>query len=139
LEKHWTERLFVENAGLYKGFLEEIVERAGQEIEGLVSILSEFQVQSGGSILDLACGIGRHSTLLAEKGFNVVGVDLSPTFIARAREIAAERGIREHVEFRVGDLRRIVEMLRGYEGGSMRLSTCSPRWDIMMRRRTDRS
>jgi len=42
-------------------------------------------------------------------------VDLSPTFIARAREIAEERSVSERVEFRVGDMRNIGELLEGFE------------------------
>jgi len=34
-----------------------------------------------GRVLDLACGWGRHSHLLAERGYDVVGLDLSDTFL----------------------------------------------------------
>ncbi|MDR3574988.1 MAG: class I SAM-dependent methyltransferase [Anaerolineaceae bacterium] len=36
--------------------------------------------------LDLGCGTGTHSIYLAQQGFAVVGVDLSPTAIWRAQE-----------------------------------------------------
>lgn len=36
-------------------------------------------------VLDLACGWGRHSHLLAERGYNVVGLDLSETFLRTGR------------------------------------------------------
>lgn len=35
--------------------------------------------------MDLACGKGRHSIYLNQKGFNVVGLDLSPANIAHAK------------------------------------------------------
>ena len=38
-----------------------------------------------GSVLDLGCGTGRHLELLAAAGHEVVGVDRSPTMLARAR------------------------------------------------------
>ncbi|UCH57991.1 MAG: class I SAM-dependent methyltransferase [Candidatus Bathyarchaeota archaeon] len=116
MEKHWTEKLFVDKASIYRPTLEEFEERATPEVEGLMNIFSELGVPEGSLILDLACGIGCHSVLLAEKGFRVVGVDLSPMFIARAEEIAEERGVTGRVEFRVGDMRRIGEVLRGQEG-----------------------
>src|SRR5256884_9705631 len=38
-----------------------------------------------GRVLDLGCGPGRHSLFLQRKGFDVVGVDASPTQAALAR------------------------------------------------------
>jgi cyclopropane fatty-acyl-phospholipid synthase-like methyltransferase len=115
MRKHWTERLFVDKASIYQEQLEELFEQAIQQVEELQSLLSELRVPEGGWILDLACGVGRHSTLLGKKGYRVVGVDLSPTFIARAREIAEERSVSERVEFRVGDMRNVGELLGGFE------------------------
>jgi len=67
-------------------------------------------------VLDLCCGIGRHSVLLAEKGFRVVGVDLSPEYIIRARELVKARAVSEKVEFKVGDMREIKAVLKSYKG-----------------------
>ena len=38
-----------------------------------------------GRVLDLGCGPGRHALALEKKGFDVVGVDASPTQVALAR------------------------------------------------------
>ena len=38
-----------------------------------------------GRILDAACGTGRHSQWLVAKGHDVIGVDVSPDMLARAR------------------------------------------------------
>ena len=38
-----------------------------------------------GRVLDLGCGPGRHALVLEKKGFDVVGVDASPTQVALAR------------------------------------------------------
>lgn len=108
---HWTERMFVDNASLFMSQLEERLDRTGVEVEGLMRIFSEHGVPPKGTILDLACGIGRHSVFLAEKGYRVVGVDISPTYVERAEELAAERGVSARVEFVVGDMRRIGELL----------------------------
>lgn len=50
----------------------------------------------GRRVLDLACGDGRVTRLLAERGARVTGVDLSAALLAeaRAREAATPRGIR---------------------------------------------
>ena len=49
-----------------------------------------------GRVLDLACGSGRISRLLADRGAAVVGVDLSAALLAKANEIEERepRGIR---------------------------------------------
>ena len=54
-----------------------------------------------GAVLDAGCGTGEHALLLAARGLSVLGVDVAPTAIARAREKAAARGL--DVEFQVGD------------------------------------
>lgn len=46
----------------------------------------------GGRALDLGCGPGRNALLLAERGFRVDAVDLSPTAVAWARERARDAG-----------------------------------------------
>ncbi len=46
-----------------------------------------------GHALDAGCGTGEHALLAAAAGAEVVGVDVSPTAISRARAKAAERGL----------------------------------------------
>ena len=50
-------------------------------------------------VADLGCGTGTLSVLLADEGYDVHGVDLSPEMIDRARTKAAARS----VDFAVGD------------------------------------
>lgn len=54
-----------------------------------------------GSVLDAGCGSGEHALWIAARGLRVVGVDVAPTAISRAREKAAARGL--SVDFRVQD------------------------------------
>ncbi len=56
-------------------------------------------------ILDLGCGTGRHSIELVRRGYQVIGVDLSDSMLARAREKAA--GERVNVTFRKEDARNL--------------------------------
>lgn len=53
-------------------------------------------------VLDSGCGTGEHALMLAARGVEVMGVDLSPTAIARARQKAADRGLT--ATFQVGDV-----------------------------------
>jgi len=46
-----------------------------------------------GRVLDAGCGSGEHALLAAARGADVVGVDVSPRAIERARRKAAERGL----------------------------------------------
>lgn len=46
-----------------------------------------------GRALDLACGTGRHSLLLAEHGWRVTAVDFSEVAIQKLRDTAVERGL----------------------------------------------
>lgn len=116
MDRHWTERMFIESAHLFGAELEERVERAKEQAAGLVNIFSEYQVPHGALILDLACGIGRHSVALAELGYRVVGVDISPVYIERANALAEERDVAESCDFRIGDMRRVSEVLEDCEG-----------------------
>ena len=54
----------------------------------------------GSFILDVACGRGRHSRILAEKGFVVTGIDISFDSIAFAKKSEAE-----NLEFYQHDMR----------------------------------
>jgi len=44
--------------------------------------------------VDLGCGTGNYAIYLAGRGFQVAGIDISPTAIAIARENAKKKGVR---------------------------------------------
>lgn len=54
-----------------------------------------------GRALDAACGTGRHAAHLVGRGHDVVGVDVTPEMLTRARQNVPE------AEFREGDLRQL--------------------------------
>ena len=49
------------------------------------NIVEYLDLKKGSKILDLACGIGRHSIYLDKMGFKVVGTDKSPNNIKKAK------------------------------------------------------
>ena len=49
-------------------------------------LIAELQPSPGSVMLDLGCGNGRHSKQLAEKGFNVTGIDLAVSSISMAKK-----------------------------------------------------
>jgi 2-polyprenyl-3-methyl-5-hydroxy-6-metoxy-1,4-benzoquinol methylase len=70
-------------------FTEERFELAEEQVGKILELL-QFK---GNSILDLACGPGRHSVALAERGFSVTGVDLSDFLLGKAKERADAVGV----------------------------------------------
>ncbi|MCS7252980.1 MAG: class I SAM-dependent methyltransferase [Armatimonadota bacterium] len=54
--------------------------------------------------IDLGCGLGLHAIHLAKLGFNVTGVDISPSAIERARKNARIAGVVERCRFIVADV-----------------------------------
>ena len=59
--------------------------------------------ETGGPLLDVACGAGRLAIPFAQQGFAVTGVDLALPMIERARRKADEAGV--SVRFEHGDAR----------------------------------
>ncbi|THE64780.1 class I SAM-dependent methyltransferase [Salinadaptatus halalkaliphilus] len=69
--------------------------------EAWLSMLRSRTGEGARRVLDLGCGTGTVSLLLAELGHEVTGVDLSPGMLERARRKAQARD--RAVELRVGD------------------------------------
>jgi 2-polyprenyl-3-methyl-5-hydroxy-6-metoxy-1,4-benzoquinol methylase len=62
-----------------------------------------LRVGPGTRVLDVGCGVGRWSRLLAARGAQVTGVDLSPTMIAESQRRAAAAGLAKRCRFIVQD------------------------------------
>ncbi len=68
---------------------------------------------SGGDALDLACGRGQNAIWLAEHGYRVDAIDISPVALALARAEAARRGLT--VNFIEADLDTYVLPIAAYD------------------------
>ncbi len=85
-------------------YLDVYKHRNEAEAKVLVELILRFvNLSSNADVLDLACGAGRHSILLAEKGFNVTAVDLSENLLKVAKKSAEENNVR--VKFIKSDIR----------------------------------
>ncbi len=76
-------------------------------LEQRLALAPWLKVAPGTRVLDVGCGVGRWSRLLAARGAEVTGVDLSPTMIAQAQRRAADAGVADRCRFLVQDLSRL--------------------------------
>jgi SAM-dependent methyltransferase len=78
------------------------------------ALLDAVEPVAGTRVLDFACGSGLTAVWLAQRGARVVGVDVSPESIARAREVADAVGVElelQVIDGPVGDLGTFDAML----------------------------
>lgn len=73
----------------------------------LAELVDSGRIKPGRAI-DLGCGVGREAIFLAQRGFLVTGVDISPTAIGMATKAAAEAEV--EVDFVVDDLTELTRV-----------------------------
>jgi len=78
----------------------------------LEGVLTAEYVPKKGRFLELGCGAGEMSLWFAEKGFEVYGIDISPTAIDWAKEKAADLNLK--ADFRVGSVLDLSEFPDDY-------------------------
>ena len=64
-------------------------------------------VGTGGPVLEVGVGTGRVATAMARAGVDVVGVDISPSMLERAREALAEDELLDRVTLVEADMRHL--------------------------------
>ena len=58
-------------------------------------------------VLEIACGTGRFTVMLAERGADIVGLDISDAMLAQGREKARQAKVSDRIEFMRGDAGRL--------------------------------
>lgn len=71
------------------------------------AVLDALAPVDGREILGIACGTGRFTTMLAECGANVVGLDISEPMLQQGRERARSAGVDGELSFLRGDAERL--------------------------------
>lgn len=94
----WAQTVFTEE---YLRTLPRDLERISERDVDFID--ASLSLQSGSRILDLACGIGRHAMIMARRGYEVAGMDLSMPLLQIALNEAQKRSI--PVKFVHGDMR----------------------------------
>jgi SAM-dependent methyltransferase len=65
-------------------------EVAGWEVDGLLALAG---AAPGAAVLDLPCGVGRHTLELTRRGFRVTAVDRTAAYLERLRQALAAEGL----------------------------------------------
>ena len=84
-------------------FSEERIKNTGVETDKVIRLL---RMAPGARVLDLCCGIGRHSLELARRGFRVTGVDRTVNYLKRAKNQADAEKL--DIEFVHEDMRSFI-------------------------------
>ena len=96
MEKEWFDEWF--NSPFY-----HILYKNRNEVEAkkfIDNLSDHLQINPQHKLMDLACGKGRHAIYLNQKGFDVIGLDLSEKNISHASACANAR-----LSFKVHDMR----------------------------------
>jgi SAM-dependent methyltransferase len=89
-EEYWNER-YSESERIWSG-------KPNVELVGEVADLQ------AGSALDLGCGEGADAIWLAQQGWQVTGVDISPVALERAAQHAEEAGVAQQIDWQRHEL-----------------------------------
>lgn len=86
-------------------YVNELMERWSDGMNESAFLLDTLEFKKKGRILDLGCGVGRHSIAFAHDGCVVTGIDINMHAIKKAKEICEKKGI--DASFICMDFRRI--------------------------------
>jgi ubiquinone/menaquinone biosynthesis C-methylase UbiE len=92
--------------GVIAEFASDITQKQYQQIaqKGLwqsEEILIDKYFTKNSSVLDIGCGSGRTTMPLCQKGYKIIGIDLTPEMIASAKQIAGQNNL--NIDYRVRD------------------------------------
>jgi SAM-dependent methyltransferase len=110
LRNHWLWKMNEEHSQFFLQIMEKRLEETGAEVDALMRIFSSHKITSESTILDVFCLLGKRAVALAERGYRVVGVDISPTLIRQANGLARSRNLQK-TEFIQGDIRHILRIM----------------------------
>ena len=71
------------------------------------AVLDALTPVEDSDILEIACGTGRFTAMLGERGANVVGIDISGPMLSQGRRRSGEAGVSDQVTFMRGDAGRL--------------------------------
>ena len=111
VRQSWYREIFDEYLG--KSLLENKLaeQMADREVRFLVK---KLKLSKADKILDVPCGMGRHSIRLAKRGFTVKGLDLSKPYILKARK-NVKRSFAKNVSFEIADMKNLKKYRKKFD------------------------
>lgn len=97
--RHWGRGFF--RKAVFSPGEPQALARAPEEAAFAFRVLG---LKRGSRLLDLCCGAGRHSLLLAGRGLEVTGLDATPAYLSQARWRSR---VHSGPRFLLGDMRRL--------------------------------
>ena len=79
--------------------------KAGRSEAEVRQVIKHSKIRAPLDVLDLACGVGRHSLIFASRGFRVTGLDYSEPYLREARRAARRAGAQ--IRFIRGDMKNL--------------------------------
>jgi SAM-dependent methyltransferase len=81
-------------------FTQQRIADAKDDVDRVTKLI---KIEPEAHILDLCCGVGRHSLEFARRGYRITGFDRTKKYLDKARKQAKEEGL--DIEFVQGDMR----------------------------------
>lgn len=73
------------------------------------------QDMSGWSVLDIGCNAGFYSLEIANRGAQVLGLEIEPLYLRQAQWIAREYGVTDRLEFIEGDVYQLINSSQRFD------------------------
>jgi SAM-dependent methyltransferase len=88
---------------------------ASQSHQEVCTVIQATHLKKGARVLDLCCGIGRHSVEFGKQGMDVTGLDYSPHYVATAQSAVKKHGLDGCVRILRGDMRDLTRYFKPAE------------------------
>ena len=132
MTEHWFEPIADHLGSAYLRY--SFTKGTRQEIDFIVS---ELHLAPGLRVLDVGCGPGRHALELARRGIEVVGIDISQTFIDLAAQAADSEGLAALASFHRHDARQIPQLEGTREDFDAVICLCQGAFGLMRQNSED--
>lgn len=108
--ENWWRTFFTSEIG--KLLFSMPAEQSRREVR---TVIEATRLKKGARVLDLCCGIGRHSVEFGKQGMDVTGLDYSRHYVATAQSAVKKHGLGDRVCIVRGDMRSLTHYFKPAE------------------------